>query len=134
MVVDFAGDGCMRGFLGRDDRVAEATQPTNFYSGNLRIGVCLRQCGWVRDNARWMNGFPFSLEAPGWFAVACGLALVAGVLALVRRPAVHGVTLLACAVGMVLLALAAGGLTWHRAASADVAVMVDLSASTRGAG
>jgi hypothetical protein len=81
-----------------------------------------------------MNVFPFSLEAPGWFAVACGLALIAGVLALVRRPAVHGVTLVACAVGMVLLALAAGGLTWHRPASADVAVMVDLSASTRGAG
>src|SRR5256885_1774377 len=82
-----------------------------------------------------MNGFPFSLEAPGWFAVACGLALIAGGLAWVRRPAVHGWTLAGGGVGMVLLALAAGGLTWHRpGAAGDVAVMVDLSASTRGAG
>src|SRR4051794_18040097 len=99
---DLAGGWGMGGFSEGEDRIAprlsssksEATQPTNSW-WNLRIVVCLRQYGWVRDNAWWMNGFPFSLEAPGWFAVACGLALIAAVLAWVRRPAVHRWTLAA---------------------------------------
>ncbi len=62
------------------------------------------------------------------------LALVAAALVAARRPAVHAFTLAACGFALLLLALAVGGLTWHRSSGAtDVAVMVDLSASTRGA-
>jgi hypothetical protein len=82
-----------------------------------------------------MNGFPISLEAPGMFAGACALALLTAALVAVRRPAIHATTAAACGVALMLLALAVGGLTWRRPATgSDVVVMVDLSASTRGAG
>jgi hypothetical protein len=82
-----------------------------------------------------MNGFPISLEAPGMFAGACALALITVALVVVRRPAIPVMTAAACGVALMLLALAVGGLTWRRPAmGSDVAVMVDLSASTRGAG
>src|SRR5258706_15130694 len=81
-----------------------------------------------------MNGFPFSLDAPGWCVAASVLALVAAALVAARRRAVHSFPLAACGFALLLLALAVGGLTWHRSSGAtDVAVMVDLSASTRGA-
>lgn len=75
----------------------------------------------------------FSLASPGLFAVSCALGLIAAAIALMRHPAIHSMTGACCAIALMLFALAAGGLTWHRPASSDVAVMVDLSASTRGA-
>jgi hypothetical protein len=76
----------------------------------------------------------FTLEKPLVFAAACALALAAVAIAWRRRPAVARLTVVAGAPALLLLALAAGELTWHRpASSADVVVMVDLSASTRGA-
>src|SRR5207248_6387123 len=54
-------------------------------------------------------------------------------VAIVRRPAVQPTTAVSGGLALILLALAAGGLTWHRPAEGDVAVMADLSASTRGA-
>jgi hypothetical protein len=77
--------------------------------------------------------FFFSFDRPGLFALAAVLALLTIVVALVRRPAVHSITSLLCAIALILFALAAGGFTWHRPAETDVVVMVDLSASTRGA-
>jgi hypothetical protein len=80
-----------------------------------------------------MPAFPFSLASPWLFAIACALSIVAVAIAIVRRPAIHATTSVLSAIVLLLFALAVGGLTWHRPASADVVVMVDLSASTRGA-
>lgn len=70
-------------------------------------------------------------------AIAGLIALLAAVAAIVvtkfRRPAVPRFTLALCAGGLLLLALAAAGFTIRPAVSQSVAVMVDLSASTRGA-
>jgi hypothetical protein len=82
-----------------------------------------------------MNGFPISLDAPGMFAGACALALLTVALVVVRRPAIPVMTAAGGGVALMLLAMAVGGLTWRRPATgSDVVVMVDLSASTRGAG
>lgn len=75
----------------------------------------------------------FSIEHPGLFAIACVLALATAALALARRPWIPRLALAFAAGGLLLLACAAGGLTWHRPAESEVAVMVDLSPSTRGA-
>ena len=80
-----------------------------------------------------MAGFPFSIANPVIFAIAAAMALAAIGVAIVRRPAIQATTAVCGVVALVLLALAAGGLSWHRPAEGDVAVMVDLSASTRGA-
>lgn len=80
-----------------------------------------------------MLGFAFALDRPSLFAFACAIAILSAIIAIVRRPAIHLLTSTLCAISLVLFVLAAGGLTWHRPASTDVAVMVDLSASTRGA-
>ena len=80
-----------------------------------------------------MPSFPFSLANPLPFAIAAAIALAAIGVAIARRPAIQATTSVSAAVGLILFALAAGGLTWHRPAEGDVAVMVDLSASTRGA-
>jgi len=80
-----------------------------------------------------MNGFAFSLSSPGWGVVALLLAVGAVALVVVRRPALARLTLGAGGVALGLLVLAVAGLTWHRPAESEVVVMVDLSASTRGA-
>jgi hypothetical protein len=76
---------------------------------------------------------PLTLTHPWLFAAACVLALAAVAVAFRRRPAVTRTTSVLTAVALALLPLAAGGLTWQRRASAEVVVMLDLSASTRGA-
>lgn len=80
-----------------------------------------------------MLAFAFTLDRPWLFMFACAIGLLAAVIAIIRRPAIHILSSALSAVSLILFALAAGGLTWHRPASTDVAVMVDLSASTRGA-
>src|SRR5215218_6999402 len=72
--------------------------------------------------------FTFAFPAAFWCAVA--LTVVAAAVAVYRRPAIPALTSVLAATGLLQLALAAGGLTWHRPAAA-VVVMVDLSASTR---
>lgn len=81
-----------------------------------------------------MIAFALVLGRPWGFAVACALGAAAAVLVWRRRPAVGAVTLLCAGIGLLGLALGAGELAWKRPASAEVVVMVDLSASTRGAG
>ena len=81
-----------------------------------------------------MNGFSLSVEAVGWLVVAVAIAVGAVWVGMRRRVAVRLSTGVMVGVGMMLLALAAGGVVWHRPASGEVVVMVDLSASTRGAG
>ncbi|HEY7120667.1 MAG TPA: vWA domain-containing protein [Tepidisphaeraceae bacterium] len=82
-----------------------------------------------------MSWIAFTLDRPGLFAVGCALAVVAAWVAAARRPAIGAITGACFGVALVLLALAAGGLVWHRPTTdaESVAVMVDLSASTRGA-
>lgn len=81
-----------------------------------------------------MIAFALVLGRPWGFAVACALGVATAVLVWRRRPAVGVVTLLCAGIGMLALALGAGELAWKRPASSEVVVMVDLSASTRGAG
>lgn len=81
-----------------------------------------------------MIAFALVLGRPWGFAIACALGVAAAVLVWRRRPAVDAVTLLCAGIGLLGLALGAGELAWKRRASAEVVVMVDLSASTRGAG
>jgi hypothetical protein len=80
-----------------------------------------------------MSRLPLSIDHPGLFAAAFAIALLTVVLARLRRPAVSPLTTTLSAAALLLLALAAGGATWHRPVTSEVAVMVDLSASTRGA-
>jgi hypothetical protein len=80
-----------------------------------------------------MSRLPLSIDHPGLFAAACAIALLAAALARVRRPAISPLTATFAATALLLLALAAGGTTWHRPVASEIPVMVDLSASTRGA-
>jgi hypothetical protein len=59
------------------------------------------------------------------------MALAIGGLAMTGRSEVPRLTRLLIACGAVLLALAAGGLTWRRSGAGEVLVMVDVSPSTR---
>lgn len=76
--------------------------------------------------------FPFHFASVKGCLVAATLAAIIAVVAVRRRPAVPRLTRGATAAGLLALTLAAGGLVWHRpAVSRQVAVHVDLSASTR---
>lgn len=59
------------------------------------------------------------------------LGALAAAVVLLRRPAVPALTTAAALVGLILVALGAGGLTWERPAPRPIVVMVDLSPSTR---
>jgi len=74
---------------------------------------------------------PVSFDSMWALWVALGLATLAALVAAVRRPAAPRLTFISSAIGLILLALAAGGLTWQRATAGRVVVMVDLSPSTR---
>jgi hypothetical protein len=74
-----------------------------------------------------------SFEHPGIGVVAALAALATVAVAVLRRPAVPRMALALAAIGILLLAAAAGGMALPKPAARPVAVMVDLSASTRGA-
>jgi hypothetical protein len=76
---------------------------------------------------------PFSLtvSSPGLLAAGVALSVLAGVAAWHRRPDVPRLALVAGAAALLLLCLSAGGVEWNRPAAREVAVLVDLSASTR---
>jgi hypothetical protein len=76
---------------------------------------------------------PFSFQH--WLAgIVAATACVALIIVTAkRRPAVPRATLALAGIGVVLLALAAGGLSWLRPATRPVAAFVDVSPSTRGA-
>jgi hypothetical protein len=68
-----------------------------------------------------------------WHILIGALVLAFAAIALGRRIGLRGITLGLLAVGLILIAGAAGGITWQRHEGGTVAVMVDLSPSTRGA-
>lgn len=74
---------------------------------------------------------PISFDSVRLLWVALGLAALAALVAVLRRPAAPRLTFVCGAIGLILLALGAGGLTWQRASTQSVVVMVDLSPSTR---
>jgi hypothetical protein len=80
-----------------------------------------------------MTAPPFSFQHWPAGIVAAAACVALAVVAAKRRPAVPHTTITLAGIGVVLLALAAGGLAWLRPATRPVAVMLDLSPSTRGA-
>jgi Ca-activated chloride channel family protein len=77
---------------------------------------------------------PISLASPAMLAVALAGLAVAGLILVLRRPGLPGATRWLGGLGSFLLCLAAGGIIWQRPTAGEVAVMVDLSPSTRTAG
>ena len=78
-------------------------------------------------------GIAGSLTISSWGALAGGIVL-AGSIALIairRRVDLGTVSATMILLGLVVLAMAAGGLTWKTTQHGEVAVMVDLSPSTR---
>src|SRR5581483_9065875 len=75
----------------------------------------------------------FTFQTPRLLLLAGGVALITFLIAIVRKPDVPMASSLLAGLGLVLLSLAAGAPLWFRPAAQDVAVMVDLSPSTRGA-
>src|SRR5438309_12101262 len=74
---------------------------------------------------------PVIFESPTIAIAGLALVVVTVLVTLIRRPALPRLTLAMVGVGLVLLALAAGGMTWRRARQGEVLVMVDVSPSTR---
>jgi hypothetical protein len=72
-------------------------------------------------------------ESPTALAAAATVVALTVAIAWRRRTALPVASCYTAVAGLVLLALAAGGPTWPRPAAGEVAVMVDLSPSTRGA-
>src|SRR2546423_6629369 len=64
-------------------------------------------------------------------AAASALVLAAMVVAFVRRPALPRLSYALIGGGLLLLTLAAAGMSWRRAHRGEVLVMVDVSPSTR---
>ena len=72
-------------------------------------------------------------QSPVALAAAAAIVAITVVIAWRRRVALSQTTQGLALTGMLLLALAAGGPTWPRPAAREVAVMIDVSPSTRGA-
>jgi hypothetical protein len=80
-----------------------------------------------------MPALPFTIANPWPLAPAALLTVLTITVAARRRIALHRLTSALAILSLLLFALATGGLTYHRPATAEVVVMVDLSPSTRGA-
>lgn len=78
--------------------------------------------------------FPFSFASPILLAAGVMGCAAAGLAVLFRQPKLSRGTLALATIGLALWALAAGTPIWSRPTAGDVAVMVDLSPSTRTAG
>lgn len=74
---------------------------------------------------------PFNFSSP-WLLWTClSLAATATAITMWRRPAAPAWTKILCGVGLLLIALAAGGMSWQAPWRHEALVMVDLSPSTR---
>jgi len=78
-----------------------------------------------------LSELPISFDSPRAMEIAATITGLVLLAAWVRRPAMPRLTLLCWLMGLLLLTLACGGITWNRPARQVVAVMVDLSPSTR---
>src|SRR3954469_23263913 len=76
---------------------------------------------------------PITFAAPAMLYASLALVALAAAVVLTRRPAMPGATKVLAGIGLVLLSLAAGEMLWRRPVAREVAVMVDLSPSTRSA-
>src|SRR4051812_16777268 len=81
-----------------------------------------------------MTSIPITFESVRALSAALAVFAIAIIVAWSRRPALPTLSKALGAVGLLLLAAAAGEPVWHRPSGDDVVVMVDLSPSTRGAG
>jgi hypothetical protein len=93
------------------------------------IGILTQQG--FRDSAHVGLSASFSFSAPIALVIALLLALITAIAVVVRRPAIAATSIWTGAIGLTLIALAAGEPTWRRPSPLEVAVMVDLSPSTR---
>src|SRR5881392_573553 len=82
---------------------------------------------------RGMAPGPVTFGSPATLYASLGLVALAAAVVVLRRPAIPGATKALAGVGLALLALAAGEMLWRRPVAREVAVMVDLSPSTRAA-
>src|SRR5205085_128790 len=85
-------------------------------------------------DAAQMVSTPITFESVRALSAALVVLAFAVVVTWYRRPALPVVSKVLGAVGLLLLAVAAGEPRWHRPSGNEVLVMVDLSPSTRGAG
>ncbi|MGE5608270.1 MAG: vWA domain-containing protein, partial [Bacillota bacterium] len=72
-----------------------------------------------------------SLESKSTFALATLLIAITAAIIAWRRPAIRRLSLALIGIGLLSLAFAAGGLAWQQPSAQQVAIMVDLSPSTR---
>jgi hypothetical protein len=77
---------------------------------------------------------PFNLSSPLAFIIACAIALIIAAVAPARAITLPRLPLALMTLGLASLCLAIAGVTWRRAQIGTVAVVVDLSPSTRSAG
>src|ERR1700685_3665168 len=75
--------------------------------------------------------FPLFLSSPLMLTIALIATAVAALAAFLCRPALPRGAMVLGALGALLLCLAAGSPVWQRPSPGEVAVMVDLSPSTR---
>jgi hypothetical protein len=80
---------------------------------------------------RLMLAAALTIGSPVLLTIAVAMALATVLIARIRRIRMPLPAAFALLTGLLLLAIAAGDIVWHRAVPHDVAVMVDLSASTR---
>src|SRR4051794_34512762 len=82
---------------------------------------------------RGMVPGPVTFASPATLYASLALVALAAAVVVLRRPAMPGPTKAFASVGLALLALAAGEMLWRQPVAREVAVMVDLSPSTRSA-
>jgi hypothetical protein len=74
---------------------------------------------------------PLAFNATWAFWAVLAIIAITLAIAFFRRPAAPRVTFILCGIGLLLFALASANPVWRRSAPRDIAVMVDLSPSTR---
>lgn len=77
------------------------------------------------------DALPITFERPLLLAFAAGLTLLAIVIAAVRRAAIPRSAAILFALGLLALAFAAGGIGWRHRDTRPIAVVLDLTPSTR---
>lgn len=78
-----------------------------------------------------LASLPLTFDATWALGTVLGLTAITALVAFLRRPTAPRGTFILCAAGLILFALASANPIWRRAATQEVAVMVDLSPSTR---